>query len=374
MAAGAVGDPAPTRVAAAQPRVDPAQPQVDAWLERLRTERGAAPLTIAAYRRDLARLVALARGTVSGAAGGAAGGAAAGAAAGGAAGGAAAGIDWSRVGEAQVRRWVALLARDGLGARSIARVLSAWRGFFDWLAEHEGLVSNPVRPVRAPRRPRHLPKALPVDETIRLVEPAGGASPIDFEALRDQAMVELLYSSGLRLSELTSLDARHEHGVRGEHSRSWFDAAAAEVTVLGKGGKTRSVPVGRKAMAALERWLDARREWLDANPSVRQPALFLTRRGTRLSNRSVQMRLRALALRRDVPTQVHPHVLRHSFASHMLQSSGDLRAVQELLGHANIATTQIYTSLDFQRLASVYDAAHPRARRVPASAVDGTPE
>ncbi len=316
----------------------------------MRTERGAAALTIAAYRRDLDRLVALATQ-----------------------GGAAAVIDWSRIGDSQVRRWVAQLARDGLSARSIARTLSAWRGFFDWLAEHHGLASNPVRPVRAPKRPRHLPKALPVDQTIRLVEPGIDSSAVEFEVVRDQAMVELLYSSGLRLSELTSLDARHEHGARGEHSRSWFDAAAAEVTVLGKGGKTRSVPVGGKAMEALATWLDARKAWLDANPSARQPALFLTRRGTRLSNRSVQLRLRALALRRQIPAQVHPHVLRHSFASHLLQSSGDLRAVQELLGHANISTTQVYTSLDFQRLASVYDAAHPRARRMRAATALHTP-
>ena len=366
-----------------QPDAGQPDPRVEAWLGRLATERGAAPLTIAAYRRDLARLFLLATPPTGSS------------------------IDFSRIGDAQVRRWVAHLAREGLGARSIARVLSAWRGFFDWLSEHDGLASNPVRAVRAPKRPRHLPKALPVDEAIRLVEWAPGASARGeaaagadtdegagagadadadtcaaagaasgaatagrFEAIRDQAMVELFYSSGLRLSELTSLDARHEHGIgagakraAAARSRSWFDVANAEVTVLGKGGKRRSVPVGTQAMAALARWQEVRAAWLAAHPALAQPALFLTRRGTRLCNRSVQLRLRALALARDIPAKVHPHVLRHSFASHLLQSSGDLRAVQELLGHANIATTQIYTALDFQRLATVYDAAHPRARR-----------
>jgi integrase/recombinase XerC len=197
-----------------------------------------------------------------------------------------------------------------------------------------------------------------------VAEPLTQESETAFELVRDQAIIELLYSSGLRLSELTSLDVGYVHGDRGGYrSRSWLDAEMAEVTVEGKGGKKRSIPVGGPALAALRKWCQVRRDWLLLHPAQDLPALFITRRGTRLSNRSVQLRLRQLALRRNVPVSVHPHALRHSFASHLLQSSGDLRAVQEMLGHASIASTQIYTALDFQRLAAVYDAAHPRARR-----------
>jgi integrase/recombinase XerC len=182
-----------------------------------------------------------------------------------------------------------------------------------------------------------------------------------FERVRDQALIELLYSSGLRLSELTGLDARYvEQG--GYRSAGWLSRDEAEVQVLGKGGKRRTVPVGGPALAALDAWLALRRDWLVSHPGADPHALFLSRRGARLPNRSVQRLVHRLAIERGVPADVHPHVLRHSFASHLLQSSGDLRAVQELLGHASIATTQVYTSLDFQRLAAVYDAAHPRAR------------
>ena len=286
-----------------------------------------------------------------------------------------------------MRRWVASLARDGDGPRTLARRLSAWRGWFDFLAHAGRLRSNPARSVRAPKRPRRLPKALGVDQARALLDggPAGaravppdddtafdGAPALDgeaaFEMARDQAIVELLYSSGLRLSELTSLDDGPRQGGRdGYRSVSWFDRDAAEVTVLGKGGKTRSVPVGRQAMAALAIWLRERAQRLavlaEGDPARDEPALFITRAGKRLSNRTVQHRLRRLGLQRGVAVRVHPHVLRHSFASHLLQSSGDLRAVQELLGHESIATTQVYTALDFQRLAAVYDAAHPRAKR-----------
>jgi integrase/recombinase XerC len=314
---------------------------VAAYLARLETERGYSPHTIAGYRRDLAALIDLHKQ----------------------AGGAQ--QEWRVVRDAHVRRWVAQLSRQGLGPKSLARMLSAWRGFFDAMAEEGKVDINPVRAVRAPKAPRRLPKALSVDQAMQLVaEPAEGAGDTTFERVRDQAIIELLYSCGLRLSELTSLDAEYEHGGRaGYRSLSWFDAQGAEVTVQGKGGKKRSVPVGAPAMAALEAWCGIRRDWLLGHPGRQTPALFITRRGTRLSNRSVQLRLKQLAIRRSAPASVHPHVLRHSFASHLLQSSGDLRAVQELLGHANIATTQIYTALDFQRLAAVYDAAHPRARR-----------
>ena len=314
---------------------------VAAYLARLETERGYSPHTIAGYRRDLTTLLGLHKQS-AGAQG-----------------------DWTALTDSHVRRWVAQLARQGLGAKSLARMLSAWRGFFDALAEAGQVAINPVRSVRAPKLPRRLPKALSVDQAMQLVaEPDEENADTGFEAVRDQAIIELLYSSGLRLSELTSLDVEYVHGGRaGYRSVSWFDQQAAEVTVHGKGGKKRSVPVGSPALAALQTWCRSRRDWLLQHPERDTPALFITRRGTRLSNRSVQLRLKRMAVRRSASASVHPHVLRHSFASHLLQSSGDLRAVQELLGHANISTTQIYTALDFQRLAAVYDAAHPRARR-----------
>jgi integrase/recombinase XerC len=324
--------------------VDPgdAAPSADAverWLSRLQTERGYSTHTIAGYRRDLATLSKLMRQTLG------------------------ARADWARVTDAHVRRWVALRAREGLSARSLARLLSAWRGFYDALAEDRRVDVNPVRGVRAPKRPRRLPKALSVDQTMQLVSEAPGDAA-RFETVRDHAIVELFYSSGLRLSELTSLDAEYQGQAPGRPaSRSWLDLPNAEVSVLGKGAKRRVIPVGQAAIQAIEAWLQLRSNWLESHPSRPQTALFLTRRGTRLSNRSVQLRLKALAVRRSATASLHPHVLRHSFATHLLQSSGDLRAVQELLGHANIATTQIYTALDFQRLAAVYDAAHPRARR-----------
>jgi integrase/recombinase XerC len=302
------------------------------YLQRLATERGYSPRTIESYRHDLAVL-----GSVAGERG------------------------WGAIAQADLRRWIAQAVRQSLAPRTIARRLSAWRGFFDWLAERGSIAANPARGLRAPRVGKRLPKALSPDQALELMK-----GPRDegqaFELVRDQAMLELLYSSGLRLSELTSLDLRH-FGDGAERSRSWLDLAEAEVTVLGKGGKRRSVPVGAPALDALARWLAERERWLAAHPGADPRALFLSARGGRLANRTVQVRLKRLAQRRGVPADVHPHVLRHSFASHLLQSSGDLRAVQELLGHANITTTQVYTSLDFQRLAKVYDAAHPRARR-----------
>ncbi|MET0507066.1 MAG: tyrosine recombinase XerC [Burkholderiaceae bacterium] len=344
---------------------------VTAWLVRLRTERGYSAHTMTNYRRDLHCLIGLAREGSTGVAGDRPAPAIA------TPGVATAPLavaepDWPAVTEADVRRWIARLARDGIGPRTIARRLSAWRGFFDWLAVQGRIASNPLRLVRGPKRPKRLPKALAVDQTMRLLDGPGPSAmrdaPLSFEDLRDQAIVELFYSSGLRLSELTSLDGSPVHGGRdGYRSTSWFDRAAAQVTVRGKGGKTRTVPVGRQALAALAAWDAVRVEWVAtlpaAHPARDTPALFITRRGSRMANRSVQQRLRRLARHRDVTTRVHPHVLRHSFASHLLQSSGDLRAVQELLGHESIATTQIYTALDFQRLAAVYDAAHPRAKR-----------
>ncbi len=250
----------------------------------------------------------------------------------------------------QIRRCVARLHAAGLSGRTLALTLSAWRGFYRWLARQRGFPANPVQGVRAPKSPRHLPKALSVEQAQQLLEglPAGAATETP-EGLRDRAMFELLYSSGLRLAELIALDA--------EDGR--LDLKQAEVTVTGKGGKTRTVPVGGRARDALRDWLKARA--LLAAPH--EGALFVGARGKRIAPGTVQARLRSWAKRQGLGASVHPHMLRHSFASHVLQSSQDLRAVQEMLGHASISTTQIYTHLDFQALAKVYDAAHPRARK-----------
>jgi integrase/recombinase XerC len=255
-----------------------------------------------------------------------------------------------------VRRWAAQLHSQGLGSRSIALVLSAWRGFFRWLG-HEGVVPlNPVDGVRAPKAAKPLPKALPVDQAVALAEPRDDDDTDPALAARDQCIVELLYGCGLRVGELVGLDVRASGEAAG-----WIDAAEAEAQVLGKGRKRRSVPVGGPALQALAQWLALRGTLADPG----EPALFVSRRGTRLTDSQVRSRLKRRALQAGLPTHVHPHMLRHSFASHLLQSSGDLRAVQELLGHANISTTQVYTKLDFQHLAKVYDAAHPRAKRKP---------
>jgi integrase/recombinase XerC len=247
---------------------------------------------------------------------------------------------------AQIRRFVARLHAAGLSGRTLALALSAWRGLYHWLARHRGYPANPVQGVRAPKSPRHLPKALSVEQAQQLLETAAPATP---EAARDRAMFELLYSSGLRLGELVALDA--------DDGR--LDLKQGEVTVTGKGSKTRTVPVGGRAREALRDWLKARA--LLAAPQER--ALFVGARGKRIAPGTVQARLRAWAKRQGLGASVHPHMLRHSFASHVLQSSQDLRAVQEMLGHASISTTQVYTHLDFQALAKVYDAAHPRARK-----------
>jgi len=252
-----------------------------------------------------------------------------------------------------IRRFIGHFHSKGLGARSIARMLAAWRGFYRYLGRDHGYAVNPCVGIRAPKAPRRLPQALSPDEASLLLDGAA-ESVLD---LRDKAMFELFYSSGLRLSELTGLgppDLNFQEGT---------------VRVTGKGSKTRVVPVGAKALAALEAWLVAR----SAIPRHDGTALFLNRLGGRLTPRAVQKRLERCALKRGISTRVHPHVLRHSFASHLLQSSGDLRAVQEMLGHASISTTQVYTHLDFQHLAKVYDAAHPRARLKGASVPAGDP-
>jgi integrase/recombinase XerC len=252
-----------------------------------------------------------------------------------------------------VRTLMARLHAEGLGSRSLALQLSAWRGFYRWWGLEGGVALNPVEGVRAPKAAKPLPKALPVDQAVAL---AAHSSPHGDPALRarDHAIVELLYGSGLRVGELVGLDAQ-----AGEAAAGWVDLADASAQVRGKGSKWRSVPVGGPSREALRAWL----VWRGGVARPDEAALFVSRRGTRLTASQVRSRLKGLALEAGLPTSVHPHMLRHSFASHLLQSSGDLRAVQELLGHANISTTQVYTKLDFQHLAQVYDAAHPRAKR-----------
>jgi integrase/recombinase XerC len=246
---------------------------------------------------------------------------------------------------AQVRRFAAVMHSRGLAPRSLALMLSAWRGFYRWLVRHRGFSANPVLGVRAPKAARPLPKALSVEAAQRLLDEKPGTPAL----VRDAAMFELLYSSGLRLGELIALNV--------DDGR--LDLAQGEVTVTGKGSKTRTVPVGAKARDALKAWVSARAQL--AAPGER--ALFVGGRGRRIAPTVVNSRLRAWARQRGLHQRVHPHMLRHSFATHMLQSSQDLRAVQELLGHASISTTQVYTHLDFQALAKVYDAAHPRAKK-----------
>jgi integrase/recombinase XerC len=264
-----------------------------------------------------------------------------------------AGVALREVQPHHVRGWAARLHRSGLASRSIAIQLSAWRGLYRWWGR-EGLVAtNPVDGVRAPKAAKPLPKALSVDHAVALADhrPRQGDPALN---ARDHCIVELLYGCGLRVGELVGLDAAPSAAAAG-----WVDDADASAHVLGKGSKRRSVPVGAAALQALAAWRVQR----PAMAKAGEPALFVSRRGTRLTPSQVRSRLKALALQAGLPTHVHPHMLRHSFASHLLQSSGDLRAVQELLGHAQIATTQVYTRLDFQHLAKVYDAAHPRAKR-----------
>ena len=304
------------------------------YLSQLATQRKLAAHTVAAYRRDLDQLAELL-------------------------GAPAATINWQDVQHADIRRITSKLHAQSLSARSSARKLSSWRGFFNWLARHASLAANPVDGVRAPKRARSLPKALSVDDAVHLVSCAPHAhANLEPADLCNRAMFELLYSSGLRVSELAAIDLvyiKAENGAAA--SLGWIDLAEREVIVTGKGGKMRKVPVGSHALEAL-------RAWLAVRPSAQHggAALFLSARGARMSVRVIQLRLKAHAQRVGTAVNVHPHVLRHSFASHVLQSSGDLRAVQDMLGHASITSTQVYTALDFQHLSEVYDKAHPRAK------------
>ena len=294
-----------------------------AYLAELAEQRRVSPHTLAAYRRDLATLAGLCAET-------------------------AVGVAYAELEGHHFRRFVARLHAQGLNGRSLARLLSVWRGFYRWLGRRGMLRGNPLDGLRPPKTPKALPRALSPEEAARLLETSVAGNEAAAQEVRDQAMFELFYSSGLRLAELVALDLDVLE-----------DALAGEVRVLGKRAKPRLIPVGRQARAALAAWAERRSE-LAAEAEV---ALFVGQRGRRIHPRVVEARLAARAQGQGLPTHVHPHMLRHSFASHVLQSSGDLRAVQEMLGHASIASTQVYTHLDFQHLAKVYDAAHPRAKR-----------
>jgi integrase/recombinase XerC len=257
-----------------------------------------------------------------------------------------------------IRRWVAQMHSGGRSGRGIALILSGWRGFYVWLGRQGLVSSNPVQDVRAPKAPKPLPKALSVDDAVQLAEYHAAPDAGDpWLECRDAALVELLYGCGLRVGELVGLDVQASAQAKG-----WIDFDGGEAHVLGKGSKRRSVPVGGKALEAMQAWVAVRDQGLTA-ATAEQTAMFIGRNGTRLTAQAVWQRLRQRSLKAGLSTPVHPHMLRHSFASHVLQSSQDLRGVQELLGHANITTTQVYTRLDFQHLAQAYDSAHPRARK-----------
>lgn len=304
------------------------------WLAHLATQRRYAKHTLSAYARDLKQLVELANG-----------------------------MALQEIAERHIRQFLGKLHGQGHQPRSLARMISAWRGFYAWWAPKIDLPLNPVQDVKPPKASRSLPKALSVDQTQALLDTSALAASREPLTMRDRAIFELFYSSGLRLSELVALDAGYNKTADYE-STSWLDLSEQEAYVLGKGSKRRTVPVGQQAVIAIEQWLSVREQFIKPHSeNTDRYALFLGERGKRIHPRVIQQRLADLALAAGLPTRVHPHVLRHSFASHVLQSAQDLRAVQEMLGHASISTTQVYTKLDFQHLASVYDAAHPRANR-----------
>lgn len=291
-------------------------PYLDSYLQHLTFERGLSALTCKSYERDIHLLYSLVNGT-----------------------------DLKEITPLHIRRFIATLHSRNLSAKSIARAISAWRGFYAYLIQHQGFTKNPVTGLRAPKAAKTLPQALSVDQAVKLVD----ITDDDELALRDHAIFELFYSSGLRLSELVNLDI------------DMLDFTEGTVTVTGKGNKTRIVPLGSQAASAIQSWMQPRAQIKANDKSLK--ALFITQRGRRISQRAVQYRMKTWAIRQGINADVHPHILRHSFATHVLQSSGDLRAVQEMLGHANISTTQVYTHLDFQHLAKVYDVAHPRAKK-----------
>ncbi len=288
------------------------------FLTALESERRVSKHTLTAYRRDLIRVMRFCQGN---------------------------GVtQWAELTDAVIRRYISERRQRGISARSLQRELSALRGLLDFLIKCRRIHDNPARRIKSPKAPHHLPGVLSVEEVTGLL----AGRPESALEHRDHAMWELFYSSGLRLGELVGLDCAD------------LDLRDGLVQVRsGKGGKSRLVPVGRYARKAIAAWLKVRGQWAEPD----EPALFVNRYGSRLGPRGVQQRLARWAKRLGLEKKLHPHMLRHSFASHLLEASGDLRAVQELLGHADIATTQIYTHLDFQHLASVYDRAHPRAKR-----------
>ncbi len=296
--------------------LSPLQPAVNDFLRYLKVERQLSPLTLKSYAHQLTVLIALAdEMSITG---------------------------WDTLSAAHVRSLAARSRRAGLQAASLALRLSALRSFLNWLVNQGKLNANPAKGIATPRAPRHLPKNIDVDEVNQLLA-------IDIHdplAVRDRAMLEIMYGAGLRLAELVGIDCRH------------LDLESGEVWVTGKGSKERRLPIGRTAVEWMQHWLALRDIFAPEDDAV-----FLSQQGKRISARNVQKRFAEWGVKQGISSHVHPHKLRHSFATHMLESSGDLRAVQELLGHANLSTTQIYTHLDFQHLASVYDAAHPRAKR-----------
>jgi integrase/recombinase XerC len=308
----------------------PAHPLVERYLAHVQFEKRLAARTLALYTEDLRKLAREAEQVR---------------------------VELTQVQPAHIRRWMAAMHAAGRSGRGIALILSGWRGFYAWLAR-EGLVSaNPVQGIRAPRQAKPLPKALSVEEALLLANHQDAmADP--WQEARDAAVVELLYGSGLRVGELIGLDVNPS-----EQARGWLDLQSGLAHVLGKGSKRRSVPLGPPAAQAVQRWLQVRSLNAPQGLLLDESALFVGPKGQRLTAQAVWRRLRERSQRAGVAVPVHPHMLRHSFASHVLQSSGDLRAVQELLGHASISTTQVYTRLDFQHLAKVYESAHPRARR-----------
>jgi integrase/recombinase XerC len=284
------------------------------YLEHLAFERGLSPLTRENYARDIRLLLSLADKT-----------------------------PLNELTSNHIRHFIGNVHARGIGGKSIARHLSAWRGFFDYLTQQHGFASNPCIGMHAPKSPKTLPQALSIDQATQLVTIEGN----DPLSLRDRAILELFYSSGLRLAELVGMNI------------DALNQGDGTASVTGKGSKTRIVPVGSHAVLAIQNWLTARATIAPAD----EQALFVSHRGKRISSRAVQYRIKQWAIKQGISSDVHPHMLRHSFATHVLQSSSDLRAVQEMLGHANISTTQVYTHLDFQHLAKVYDAAHPRAKK-----------
>ncbi len=286
------------------------------YLQHLTFERGLSTLTLQNYARDIKLLESLLENT-----------------------------SFDQVQNTQIRRFIATLHSRGRSGKTIARALSAWRGFYDYLIHHKGYTQNPITGLRAPKTPKTLPQALSTDQAVKFVDIKGDG----LLEQRDHAILELFYSSGLRLAELVNLDI------------TMLDFSEGTVTVTGKGNKTRIVPMGSHAMDAIQTWIQRRAliKIADANPN----ALFVTQQGRRITPRAVQYRVKEWSIKQGINTSMHPHLLRHSFATHVLQSSQDLRAVQEMLGHANISTTQVYTHLDFQHLATIYDKAHPRAKK-----------